>query len=368
VSYLAKNFAYSTLASPITDVATSLTVGAGHGDRFPAITAPDYTKVVIEDGSGNREVIHVTARTLGSDVFTTIVRAQEGTTARNWAAGVSVELRQTADLVQTAMGHPAATSAAHAATAISNTPAGGIAATTVQAAINELDSEKLGAGAAQVQSQIRFTAGGTADAITGTLSPVIASYVAGLRVTTTTAGANTLTAPTINLHTLGNKTIKKRDSSGSKVALVAGDYNASGPFDFEYDGTDFILLNPVVSVASAAEVVSASDVTKAVPPGRVKDSPYAAKVVCRCTQSAGSYTLRYGQNVASVNKLGTGQLRIDFTTAFANAFFACVATVGTAAGTVASYSHATGSVTIEIRNSAGVQADMDFSIVCFGAQ
>jgi hypothetical protein len=34
------------------------------------------------------------------------------------------------------------TSGAHAATAISNTPAGGIAATTVQAAINELDSEK----------------------------------------------------------------------------------------------------------------------------------------------------------------------------------------------------------------------------------
>jgi hypothetical protein len=34
------------------------------------------------------------------------------------------------------------TTAAHAATAISNTPAGGIAATTVQAAINELDSEK----------------------------------------------------------------------------------------------------------------------------------------------------------------------------------------------------------------------------------
>jgi hypothetical protein len=141
VSYLAKNFAYSTLASPITNVDTSLTVSAGHGNRFPAITAPDYTKVVIDDGSGNREVIHVTARTLGSDVFTTIVRAQEGTTARNWAAGVSVELRQTADLVQTAMGHPAATSAAHAATAISNTPAGNIAATTVQAAINELDAE-----------------------------------------------------------------------------------------------------------------------------------------------------------------------------------------------------------------------------------
>lgn len=39
--------------------------------------------------------------------------------------------------------HPAASSGAHAASAISNTPAGNIAATTVQAAINELDSDKF---------------------------------------------------------------------------------------------------------------------------------------------------------------------------------------------------------------------------------
>lgn len=38
--------------------------------------------------------------------------------------------------------HTGAAAGAHAATAISNTPAGAIAATTVQAAINELDTEK----------------------------------------------------------------------------------------------------------------------------------------------------------------------------------------------------------------------------------
>lgn len=42
--------------------------------------------------------------------------------------------------------HIADATAAHAATAISNTPAGNIAATTVQAALNELDSEKATAG------------------------------------------------------------------------------------------------------------------------------------------------------------------------------------------------------------------------------
>ena len=100
--------------------------------------------------------------------------------------------------------------------------------------------------AIQSQSLTRFTAGGTADAITGTLSPAITSYTAGLRVTCTPPGANTVTNPTLNLNSLGTKTIKKRNSSGSAVALAAGDYNASGPFDLEYDGTDFILLSTVL--------------------------------------------------------------------------------------------------------------------------
>lgn len=48
--------------------------------------------------------------------------------------------------------HIADTTGAHAATAISNTPAGNIAATTVQGAINELDTEKLSASAATLPS------------------------------------------------------------------------------------------------------------------------------------------------------------------------------------------------------------------------
>lgn len=101
----------------------------------------------------------------------------------------------------------------------------------------------------QIQSATRFTAGGTSDAITGTLSPAITAYAAGLRITSTVA-ANTIAAPTLNLNSLGAKTIKKRDINGSLVSLDAGDYNASGPADFEYDGTYFVLLNPPAIVTS----------------------------------------------------------------------------------------------------------------------
>lgn len=107
----------------------------------------------------------------------------------------------------------------------------------------------------------KFTAAGTADAMTGSLADsIITSYVAGLRVTATPPGANTVTGPTLNLNALGTKTIKKRDASGSKVALTAGDYNGSGPFDFEYDGTDFVLLNPLPAAVSVKQIqpISAS--------------------------------------------------------------------------------------------------------------
>jgi len=102
----------------------------------------------------------------------------------------------------------------------------------------------------------RVTFVGTADAITSTLAPAPAAYVTGMCITGLLPGANTITGPTINLNSLGVRTAKKRSGTGAKVALVIGDYNGVLPFEFEYDGTDFILLNPLVparvDIASAA--------------------------------------------------------------------------------------------------------------------
>lgn len=141
MSYLARNNAYSTLASPINNTATSITVATGHGDRFPVIVSPDYTYVALDNGLGAIEIVKVTARAAASDTMT-VVRAQEGTTAISHGAGVAVELRMTAGLVEDAMGHFADTTAAHAASAIGFTPTGNVASTNVQAAIAELDTEK----------------------------------------------------------------------------------------------------------------------------------------------------------------------------------------------------------------------------------
>lgn len=92
MGYLAKNNAYSTLASGVTSGATTLTVAAGQGDRFPIIASPDYTYITLEDASNNREIVKVTARASGSDSMT-IARAQDDTAARAWSTGDLVELR-----------------------------------------------------------------------------------------------------------------------------------------------------------------------------------------------------------------------------------------------------------------------------------
>lgn len=86
------NNAGSTLAAGITNTATSLTVAAGHGARFPTTNF----HVTIGD-----EIVLCTTRS--GDVFT-IVRAREGTTATAHSAGASVELRVTAQIVRETQG------------------------------------------------------------------------------------------------------------------------------------------------------------------------------------------------------------------------------------------------------------------------
>jgi hypothetical protein len=140
MGYKSLNNAFTTLAATLSNVATSMTVNTGQGDRFPVIAGADYTYVTLEDVAGNIEIVKVTARATTSDVFT-IERAQDGTTARNWASGDIVELRMIALLMETALAHVDDAAGAHAASAISFTPTGAVSSSTVQAAIAELDAD-----------------------------------------------------------------------------------------------------------------------------------------------------------------------------------------------------------------------------------
>lgn len=84
------NNAAGTLAANISSTDTSLSVAPGQGAIFPTIGAGEFFYVTLVDSSNSLEVVKVTAKS--GDVFT-VVRGQNGTTARAYVENDKVELR-----------------------------------------------------------------------------------------------------------------------------------------------------------------------------------------------------------------------------------------------------------------------------------
>lgn len=83
-----------------------------------------------------------------------------------------------------------------------------------------------------------ITVAGTADAITGTITPSLTAYTTGGLFSFVVGSTNT-TAVTLNIDGLGAKAVTRTGS----VALVAGDMVTGQVVLVEYDGTRFQLLN-----------------------------------------------------------------------------------------------------------------------------
>jgi hypothetical protein len=96
------NNAVTTLAVGIGASDTSFTVASGTGNLFPS---SGYFTATLYDNSGNLEIIKVSARSV--DTFSTVVRAQEGTTARAFSAGSKVRLNLTAAVINELAALPA---------------------------------------------------------------------------------------------------------------------------------------------------------------------------------------------------------------------------------------------------------------------
>lgn len=98
--------------------------------------------------------------------------------------------------------------------------------------------------AIQSQTWTGFTSAGAAPAYTLTPTPTILAYAAGQRFRVAAHAAGTTGSNTLNIAGLGAKNLKQYDSTGTKVPAVV----ASGQLmDVEYDGTDMVLLNPLVA-------------------------------------------------------------------------------------------------------------------------
>src|SRR5215469_5125794 len=86
MTILWSNNASSSISGSITATDTSVALAAGTGVKFPNPTGGDYYVATFYDQATKtqNEIVHVTA--MAGDVAT-IVRGQEGTTARAWNAG-----------------------------------------------------------------------------------------------------------------------------------------------------------------------------------------------------------------------------------------------------------------------------------------
>jgi hypothetical protein len=89
------NNATTTLASSITASATSIPLAVGTGALFPPVTTAsgNFFYATLVDSSNNIEIVKVTNRATDT---VTVVRGQDGTTAKAYIGGDKFELRPTA--------------------------------------------------------------------------------------------------------------------------------------------------------------------------------------------------------------------------------------------------------------------------------
>ena len=90
------NNASTALLGNVGPTDTSIAVLNGDGAKFPSPSAGHAFLLTIEDASGNIEIVECTAR--ATDVLT-VVRGREGTAARAFTAGDTVEARVTAGML-----------------------------------------------------------------------------------------------------------------------------------------------------------------------------------------------------------------------------------------------------------------------------
>lgn len=212
------NWGYSTISGAVTAGASSLSVAAGTGVRFPTTSGSDFfICLLLGLTTGNLEVIKVTNRS--TDTFT-IERAQE-------------------DI----FGLAAAAAAFEDGDIIYNVPG--------KAFFEGL----MTAPDHQDATHIKATGGGSANVHTAAFTPTVTAYDDGMMLLFKPVADNT-GAATLNVDTLGATAIKKVQS-GSLVDVEAGDLDTDGYAVVIYQTGSpdhFLLLNPKLGTAASYDV------------------------------------------------------------------------------------------------------------------
>lgn len=194
---LFSNNAATTIASPVTSVATTVSVAAGTGVKFPVPGSGQYFRATFVKSGDTTifEIVKVTAA--ATDTFT-IVRSQEGTAPRSWSTGDSFTLLPTAaDLSE----------------------------------FTQADDLQIAAGGYAPDT-------GSTNAFAVTLTPAVSAHVIGMPVRWKAAHTNT----SVSTFNDGAGVAVLRLADGTDLA--AGNVVAGGLYTSTWDGTKF-QLSPV---------------------------------------------------------------------------------------------------------------------------
>ena len=203
MTILFSNNASTTVSGSITAASTSVALAAGTGVLFPNPTGGNFYVATFYDQATKtvNEIIHVTA--MSGDIAT-IVRAQEGTTAKAWNAGDIFANLVTAGtlnaFVQAGTG-PANTSIVYVGTDTSVTP----------------------------------------NLIVATTNPVPSSLATGMLFNILVKNNSTGSGP-VNLQLNGGSSILATRQNGA--SLVAGDITGNEEMMFVYNGVNFTAMVP----------------------------------------------------------------------------------------------------------------------------
>lgn len=201
------------------------------------------------------------------------------------------------------------------------------------------------------------TAGGTANALTGTPAPLPTALAAGMKAIIKAASTNT-GATTLNWATLGVVAVKVGGSTSGGTACNGGEIIAGMTYEFTYSTADscwFVdtkgwtpatvraltedtspavgdwLLTYDISAAlpkkvsittlgaTQAQLEAETALTAFTTPGRQHFHPNHPKFHVKWADAAGTPTIGVSNNVSSLGDTATGTVTINFTTAFSTA-------------------------------------------------
>lgn len=271
--FVIANNVNTQLAAAAASGATTLTLASSA--NLPTLSAGQIMPLTLNDAATGQsyEIVYVTAI---SGVTLTVTRAQEGTGALNWSIGDYAYCAPTAGTVAMTTGNPSDTFQVAAATALNNAPQAG---QVQRAAFNYASA-----------------AGGTANALTATLTPAPASYTDDLVVVVRVASANT-GATTLNVNSLGATDVV----GAGHQPLQGGELAANGFACFAYSQslTQFVL---VWSTGGAEQVGAATQSQHALQLGQAVGRLLNVQIFT----SSGMYTPTSGMTKAIVEVQGAG--------------------------------------------------------------